>query len=90
MPRLLSKVEDTFELSGRRGVVVAPGIPRGADLRIKVGDPVWLRRPDGTEVRSSVVGIEMLSPPHPASIPLLIGPDLTKGDLPVGTEIWVD
>lgn len=90
MPRLLSIVEDTFDLSGRRGVVVAPGIPREGDWRLKVGAPVSLRRPDGTQVRSSVTGIEMLSPPHPTFIPILIGPDLTKGDLPIGTEIWVD
>ena len=89
MPRLLSIVEDTFQISGR-GVIVMPGIPRQRDWRIKVGDPLFLHRPDGSALQSSVFGIEMASPPHPSCIPLLIGPGLTKDDIPVGTELWVD
>jgi len=90
MARLLSTVEDIFQLSGRSSVVVAPGIPRIGDWRVKVGDPLTLRRPDGTIETTVVGGIEMLSPPNPISIPLMLGPGLTKEAVPVGTQIWIE
>ena len=85
---LLSVVEDTFQLSGRRGIVVAPGIPRDGDWRIKVGDPVVLERPDGTSIETAISGIEMLSPANKISIPILLGVT-AKSDVPIGTKIWV-
>ena len=90
MSRLLSTVEDVFQLGGGHGVVVVPGIPRESEGRVKAGDRVSLRRPDGTEKRSTIVGLEMASPPHPVSIPILLGLGVTKDDIPIGTELWVD
>ena len=86
----LSTVDDVFELSGRGSVVVVPGIPRKGDWRIKVGDALILERPDGSKLESSVRGVEMLSPPNPTCIPLLIGVGLSKSDVPIGTKLWVD
>lgn len=86
----LSIVEDVFQLSGRGSVVVVPGIPRESDCKLKVGDQLVLKLPDGSEQSTIVGGIEMASPPHPAFIPLLLGPGLTKETVPIGTEIWVD
>jgi translation elongation factor EF-Tu-like GTPase len=88
MPRLLSTVEDAFQITGR-GVVVVPGIPRNGDWRLKTGDALLLRRPDGTELETCVFGIEMASPPHPTGIPILLGQNVTKKDIPIGTELWV-
>ena len=87
---MLSIVEDVFQISGRGSVVVVPGIPRAGDWRIKVGDSLRLRLPDGTDTQTVVGGIEMASPPNPVFIPLLLGKGLAKGDVPIGTEIWID
>jgi translation elongation factor EF-Tu-like GTPase len=89
MPKLLSVVEDVFQISGRGSVVVVPGIPREGDWHIKTGDPLTLKRPDGTAASTVVRGIEMASPPHPHFIPILLGLRLTKDDVPIGTELWV-
>jgi hypothetical protein len=90
MVRLLSIVTDCFALSGRSSVIVVPGIPREGDWRVKAGDLLKLKRPDGTTEETVVAGIEMASPPHPDFIPMLLGPGLTKETVPVGTEIWID
>ena len=90
MARLLSTIEAVFQLSGRNSVVVVPGIPKEGDWRIRVGDPLRLRLPDGSDAQSIVGGIEMLSPPNPTCTPLLLGPGLTKSEVPIGTEIWID
>jgi hypothetical protein len=90
MAKLLSVVDDVFQISGRGSVVVVPGIPRdGGDWRVKGGDTVTLRLPNGAETSTVIGGIEMASPPHPSFIPLLLGPGLTKTDVPIGTEIWM-
>ena len=92
MTRLLSVVEGRFQLSGCSSVIVTPGIPRAGNWRLKVGDPLTLRLPDGTELHTVVGGVEMLSPLHlnMTSMALMLGPDLMKEDVPLGTEIWVD
>jgi hypothetical protein len=90
MAVLLSIVDDVFQIAGRGSVVVAPGIPRFGNLELKVGDPLRLRLPDGRRTQTTVGGIEMASPPHPDFIPLLLGNGLTKHDVPIGTEIWID
>jgi translation elongation factor EF-Tu-like GTPase len=89
MAKLLSVVEDVFQISGRGSVVVVPGIPRKGDWHVKIGDPLTLRLPNATEASTVVRGIEMASPPHPDFIPILLGLGLTKNDVPIGTEIWV-
>ena len=85
--RLLSVVSDTFQLSGRRGVVVVPGIPRVGVWHVKIGDPVTVEHPDGTLIEAKVGGIEMLSPPNPDCIPLLLA-DLSKEAVPIGSKLW--
>jgi hypothetical protein len=88
----LSTVEDTFELSGRSSIIVVPGIPRRGERKwkVKVGEPVVLEAPDGTTHHSVIAGIEMLSPPHPDFIPVMLGPGVLKQMVPIGTKIWVN
>jgi translation elongation factor EF-Tu-like GTPase len=88
----LSIVEDIFAISGR-GVVVVPGIPDSSrKWRIKIGDPIWLQKPDGTQIQSSVRGIEMICRPRIALdfIPILLGSEITKDDVPIGTELLIE
>jgi hypothetical protein len=89
MRSLLSRVEDVFQIADR-GCVVAPGIPRSSDARIKIGDSVWLTRPDGSETNTAIRGIEMGGRDPDAGNPILLGSELTKDDVPLGTLLAVE
>ena len=52
---------DSFLIAGR-GLVVEPGFEPQGDERLRADDPILLRRPDGTELRATVGGIEMFGP----------------------------
>ncbi len=84
MDRMLFTVEDTFLLKDR-GMVLVPGI--GPEDRIRVGDPLTLKRPDDTRLRTVISGIEMNTPNPRRTYPLLIR-ELSKEDVPIGTEVW--
>ena len=84
----LSTVEDTFDITGR-GLIVTPGIPVDGDWRLSIGDSITLERPDGSRLESTVRGIERFRPAHCACIPLLLGNELKKEDVPIGTKLWV-
>jgi translation elongation factor EF-Tu-like GTPase len=87
MARLLFVVEDTFAIRGR-GLVIVPGIVQRADEVFRVGDPLRLKRPDGTELLTAVGGLEMFMSPVPGEeIPILLR-ELGKEDIPVGSEVW--
>jgi len=86
MARCLFKVEDTFLITGR-GLVPIPGIVPVGEERFRAGDPILLKRPDGSELATAIGGLEMLDPnPPPYVVIMLKG--LTKEDVPIGTEIW--
>lgn len=88
MARLLFTVENRFAIRNR-GVVVVPGIVVQGDERFRVDDPLELRKPDGVVVFTRIAGLEW-SVPRQAdrSFPLLLPIELTKGDVPVGAEVW--
>jgi hypothetical protein len=83
----ICRVDDIFEISGR-GCVVTPGIPKGSDVALKVGDALVLRRPDGSLLHTVLRGIEMGGAPAFPGVPLLLGSELTKDQVPIGTEVW--
>ena len=86
----LFTVADVFFLQ-RRGPVLIPGLPTQGPLHLRVGDPIELRRPDGSTRQTTVRGIEMADPPPPGGrshIPILLPDDIVKGDVPIGTEVW--
>ena len=91
MSRLLLTVVDRFLIQGR-GLVVVPGITQEDRDRIKVGDPIVLKRPNGSALPWQIGGLELCfenrhpyEPPREVRI-LLVG--LGKEDVPVGTEVW--
>jgi translation elongation factor EF-Tu-like GTPase len=90
MERLLSIVEDVFEIAGR-GCVIVPGIPTDSKLRVKVHDRLRLVRPDGTSISTRVAGIEMINVPTPAAhpIPILLSAQICKTDVPIGTQVFL-
>ena len=86
MPRLLFKVDNTF-LIRARGLVLVPGIVPVGDERFRVGDPLRLKRPDGSEVETAISGLEMFMETMKPDIPVLLK-GLGKEDVPIGTEVW--
>jgi hypothetical protein len=84
MARRVFNVADMFTIRGR-GVVLLPGLTPINDERFRVGDPLLLKRPDGSELGTWIGGIEFFSgtPEYPV---LLKG--LTEDDVPFGTEVW--
>jgi len=86
MGRLLFVVEDTFAIKSR-GLVLVPGIlPEGSE-RFRVGDPILLRKPDGSAVETRIGGLELLCP-NPRHDVVIMLKELTKADVPIGTEVW--
>ncbi len=79
MADLIFKIADTFTIKGR-GVCASPG-ERGVG-RARVGDAIVLRRPDGSTLRVRVCEVT-----HPHR-DILLPADITKSDIPPGTEIW--
>jgi hypothetical protein len=79
-------VEDTFAIKGR-GLVLAPGIVPVGEERFRVGDPLLLKRPDGSTVDVSIGGVELLCP-NPRHNVVIMLKGLSKEDVPVGTEVW--
>lgn len=87
MARFLFVVEDTFAIKGR-GLVLVPGITPHEDEIFRVGDPLRLIRPDGSELRTAIGGLEMFTKPVlQAAIPVLLR-GVTKEEVPVGSEVW--
>ena len=85
----LLTVEDRFLIDGR-GVIVTPKIPTDS-YSGPHSVAVTLRTPDGGEkTASATLDIPMVSPPPPAFYYLCLLTGLTKEDVPIGTEIWID
>lgn len=89
MSRRLIVVEETFYIKGR-GLVPLPGIVPQGDERFHVGDPLLLKRPDGSCLESAIFGIEMIhgTAPRPKGEVVVLLKDLTREDVPIGCEIW--
>jgi hypothetical protein len=88
MVTFISKVEDVFEISGR-GCVVVPGVPVAfSGAALKIGDRITLKRPNGSEIETILRGFEMGSRHPSRCIPILLGKDVNKQIVPIGTELW--
>ena len=86
MGRRLFVVQDTLAIQGR-GLVLIPGILPEADECFRVGDPILLRKPDGSAITTQIDALELMcSNPHGAVVVMLKKFD--KDDVPVGTEVW--
>ncbi len=83
-----SIIQDVFQIDGR-GCVVVPGLLLDADPHVCIGDPVTLRRPDGTEIQTTVAGIEMIRTLDRNAMPILLPKNIHKDDLPIGTALTI-
>jgi hypothetical protein len=78
---LLFKVEDHFMITGR-GLILVPGL---GDKKASVSDPIKIIRPDQTSIETSIRGIGWNE-----FRDILVGNDLTKDDVPIGSEVWLN
>src|SRR5947209_336322 len=88
MARRLFIVENCWTIKGR-GVVPEPALVPIGDELFRVGDPVLLKRPDGTTLLSRIGALMIFTiPPRIGDEAPILLPDLRKEDVTVGTEIW--
>ena len=88
--RLLGRVEDFFEIA-HHSVVIMRFLCE--DGRIRVSEQIQLRTPDGQIMDTYVAGLphvkyNLLAPRDPNIVDISLPPELTKQDVPPGTEIW--
>ena len=64
-----------------------PGIIPVQNEYFRIGDSIVLRKPDGTSSNAQIGGLEMLDP-NPSYEVVIMIKELTKEDIPIGTEVW--
>jgi len=77
----LFKVEDRFMISGR-GLILTPGLGDKWGIA-KTGTEIKLIRPDKSEIKTRIHGVTF-----EGQHDILVSPELTKDQVPVGTEVW--
>ena len=86
----LFTVADRFQIEGR-GCVLVPGLSTEQDSpSVPKGARIRLRTPAGKETDTFIKELEMISyrnKPEKICIPILLPKDITKEDVPVGTEV---
>ena len=82
------RVEDCFVIKGRAGCVVV--FSWLADTRIRAGDQIRLRTPDGQARDTYIAAVEMVCGPSVdrSKAGIMLPLEITKQDVPAGTEIW--
>jgi hypothetical protein len=64
-----------------------PGIIPVGDERFRAGDPLLLKRPDRSELRTTIGSLEVLDS-NPSNQVVVLLKELGKKDVPIGTEVW--
>jgi hypothetical protein len=87
--RLLFKVEAVFDVSGRVCVIV-PAIPEALEFGVRAKDLIELRTPAGRTFETYIASIELAKPRDggPCRAVIMLPRDITKPDVPIGTEVW--
>ncbi len=84
---LFGRIEDSFAITGRGLVVVFSWL---GDVRIRPGDKIQLRSPNGQVHNTFIVGLEMVCGPNVdrTKTGLMLPREESKQDVPQGAEIW--
>jgi hypothetical protein len=89
MSRLLFKITETFWMEGI-GLVVDVDA-KYADVSLRAGDQLELRRPDGSRLETAVAAIARVRPDYPdRPFSFSLPGGVRKADVPVGTEVWAN
>jgi hypothetical protein len=86
MGRQLFTVQATFVIANR-GVVACLGLTPGDGETFRIGDPLELRRPDGTVLQTRIAGIAVNVGPE-GGHDVLFPPEVSREDVTVGTQVW--
>ena len=88
----LFTVADCFELQ-KRGCVLVPGPSGEPEAPILTrGDKIQLRTPRGKHIDTFIKEFEMINyrkSSEKVSIPILLPKDITKDQVPIGTEVFL-
>lgn len=81
----LCDIENVFEIPGR-GCIVVPGVPYelppAKAASIRVGTGLLIVAPDGTELRTTLMGLEMVNRGRPMNhIPFCVPRSIEKSQL---------
>ena len=87
MARKLLTVEHPFYIEGW-GVALAPVLVPQGDEVFRQGDPIDIKFPDGTVVRTQIASLSRPNPNPDYGLIILLPPSFKKGDVPVGAEVW--
>ncbi|MCA9217989.1 MAG: hypothetical protein KDB27_33190 [Planctomycetales bacterium] len=87
MPRVLLTVEDSFVVEGQ-GVVLLPKLEPIGDEVFRAGDPIQIRRPDGTVFQTRMHGVEYLTTSTESFLVILLPKNVAQSEVPVGSEVW--
>jgi hypothetical protein len=88
---LLLKVEEVLDIEGRAPILL-PGIFDAllSEITVSRGDPIELRKPDGSCIVTHVDAIEHLDRrDRRCSVVIVLPANFKKGDIAIGTEIWL-
>jgi hypothetical protein len=77
---LLFIVDQTFNVTGR-GLILTPGM---GDKYTPIGSRIKLIRPDKSVMETTIRGISFDQYRN-----IMVGEELTKEDVPAGTEVWL-
>lgn len=77
----LFKVQGRFMITGI-GLVLLPGL---GNKNAKVNDKIKIIRPDGSIIDAKIKGIIFNQ-----NCDISVGNDLTKDDVPIGSEVWLN
>jgi hypothetical protein len=87
MRKKVFTIKDHFLITGRGLIIVGERADKNLWLRMKM--PLIIVKPNGEQLNTYVGGLESFSPPNFKTEAILIH-DLTKDDLPIGSEVFVD
>ena len=65
-----------------RGLILFPGL---GDKKANAGDSIKIVRPDQSTIETTIRGIGWNQ-----FRDILVGKDLTKDDVPIGSEVWLN
>jgi hypothetical protein len=83
--RKLFTVEETFTIH-HRGTILVPGLLAERNECFRIGDPLRLVRPDGSELTVTIRGLDLFNRGPKGEIAVLV--ELQKSEVPLGTEVW--
>jgi hypothetical protein len=87
-PIFLSHVGATFAVNGR-GVAIDPGVPyEPMTHHVLIGDDLEIRRADGSTLFTKVAGLEIGGLPGKRSCAIILPPNVSEEEVPVGSEVW--